>query len=158
MEFPLRRVVTGHDDQGRAIVQIDEIASNVTSKRPNHQSFVVWTTVGNPADNSGQEDGAAQPVGTALRNGSVFRIMKLDPGVAPRRHRTDSIDYLVVLSGSVTMELDGCKVDLKAGDCLVQRGTIHNWVNSGSEPCVMAVVLLDAHPVRVGDRTLEATG
>ncbi len=158
MQFPLRRVVTGHDDEGRAVVQIDEIASNVMSRRPNHQSFVVWTTQGNPVDNSGREDGAQQPVGTALKDGSVFRIMKLDPGVAPRRHRTDSIDYLVVLSGAVTMELDGCAVDLRAGDCIVQRGTIHNWVNKGTEPCIMAVVLLDAKPVAAGGRMLDAVG
>jgi quercetin dioxygenase-like cupin family protein len=158
MDFPLRRVVTGHDDQGQAIVQIDEIASNVISKRPGHHSFVVWTTLGNPVDNSGIDDTAGVPVNTELRNGTVFRLMKLDPGVTPRRHRTSSIDYLAVLSGAVTMELDGTAVDLKAGDLIVQRGTIHNWVNKGTEPCVMAVVLIDAKPVERGGRSLEAHG
>ena len=158
MEFPLRRVVTGHDSSGRAIVQIDDIPNNVVSKRPAHESFVVWTTVGNPVDNSGTDDAAKHPVGTALEDGTVFRIMRLMPGVAPRRHRTSSIDYLVVLSGAVTMELDGCKVDLKAGDLLVQRGTIHNWVNNGTEPCVMAVILIEAKPVATNGKMLDATG
>jgi quercetin dioxygenase-like cupin family protein len=158
MDFPLRRVVTGHDDQGHAVVQIDEIAGNLHSKRPGHNSFVVWTTAGTPVDNTGMEDAATRPVGTALKNGTVFRIMKLDPGVTPRPHRTDSIDYLAVLSGSVTMELDDSKVELKAGDVLVQRGTFHNWVNNGTEPCIMAVVLIDAEPVAVAGAPLDAFG
>lgn len=158
MEFPLRRVVTGHDERGRAVVQFDDVSSKLVSKREGHNSFVVWTTVGHPVDNSGTEDGAMRPVGTELRNGSVFRIMKLDPGVAPRPHRTDSIDYLIVLSGAVTMELDEGSVDLRAGDLLVQRGTFHNWVVTGDEPCVMAVVLIDAKPIAVGDTTLTAFG
>jgi mannose-6-phosphate isomerase-like protein (cupin superfamily) len=158
MEFPLRRVVTGHDAQGRAVVQIDDIPNNLVSKRPGHNSFVVWTTVGNPVDNTGTSDDAARPVGTELRNGSVFRIMKLDPGVAPRPHRTASIDYLIVLSGAVTMELDEGSVDLRAGDLLVQRGTFHNWIVTGTEPCLMAVVLIDAKPVEVGETTLGAFG
>jgi quercetin dioxygenase-like cupin family protein len=151
MEFPLRRVVTGHDAQGRAVVQIDDIPNNLVSKRPGHNSFVVWTTVGNPVDNTGTGDDATRPVGTELRNGSVFRIMKLDPGVAPRPHRTASIDYLIVLSGAVTMELDEGSVDL-------QRGTFHNWIVTGTEPCLMAVVLIDAKPVEVGETTLGAFG
>jgi mannose-6-phosphate isomerase-like protein (cupin superfamily) len=158
MEFPLRRVVTGHDAQGRAVVQIDDIPNNLVSKRPGHNSFVVWTTVGNPVDNTGTSDDATRPVGTELRNGSVFRIMKLDPGVAPRPHRTASIDYLIVLSGAVTMELDEGSVDLRAGDLLVQRGTFHNWIVTGTEPCLMAVVLIDAKPVEVGETTLGAFG
>lgn len=158
MQFPLRRVVTGHDEQGRAVVQIDEIGRNLVSKRPGHNSFVVWTTQGHPVDNSGTADEATRPVGTELKDGTVFRIMKLDPGVAPRPHRTDSIDYLVVLSGAVTMELDVGKVELRAGDVLVQRGTFHNWVVEGAEPCIMAVVLIGAKPVTVGDRRLDAFG
>jgi quercetin dioxygenase-like cupin family protein len=159
MQFPLRRVVTGHDSSGRAIVQIDDIPDNVVSKRPAHESFVVWTTVGHPVDNDGTDDEAKRPVGTALEEGTVFRIMRLMPGVAPRRHRTNSVDYLVVLSGAVTMELDdGCSVDMKAGDLMVQRGTIHNWVNKGTEPCVMAVVLIEAKPVSAGGKALDAVG
>jgi len=158
MKFPLRRVVTGHDEQGRARVRFDDISSHLVSKRAGHNSFVVWTTRGHPVDNSSAEDASLVPVGTELKNGTVFRIMKLDPGVMPRRHRTNSIDYLVVLSGAVSMELDEETVDLRAGDVLVQRGTVHNWVNKGTEPCIMAVVLISATPVRVTDQVLEAHG
>jgi quercetin dioxygenase-like cupin family protein len=64
----------------------------------------------------------------------------------------------MVLSGEIYMELDGATVHLKAGDVLVQRGTIHNWVNRGTEPCVMAFVLIDAKPVEVGGKVLNAVG
>jgi quercetin dioxygenase-like cupin family protein len=158
VKFPLRRVVTGHDEQGRAIVQFDDISNKLVSKRSGHNSFVVWTTKGNPVDNSGVEDASLEPVGTELKDGTVFRIMKLEPGVAPRRHRTNSIDYLVVLSGAVTMELDGQSVELHAGDVLVQRCTVHNWVNNGAEPCIMAVVLISASPVERAGQALEAHG
>ena len=56
------------------------------------------------------------------------------------------------------MELDGTPVHLKAGDVLVQRGTIHNWVNKGSEPCQIAFALVDARPVKAGGKTLNAEG
>jgi quercetin dioxygenase-like cupin family protein len=78
--------------------------------------------------------------------------------VAARNHRTDSIDYIVVMAGEIDMELDGSTVHLKAGDVMVQRGTIHNWVNRGTEPCVLAVVLVDAKPVEAGGKVLNAVG
>jgi quercetin dioxygenase-like cupin family protein len=74
----------------------------------------------------------------------VFRVLELEPGAAPRNHRTDSIDYAVVISGEIDMEMDDTVVHLKAGDVLVQRGTIHNWVNNGTEPCVIAFVLISS--------------
>jgi quercetin dioxygenase-like cupin family protein len=78
--------------------------------------------------------------------------------VAPRNHRTDSIDYAVVLSGEIDMELTDSVVHLKAGDVLVQRGTIHNWVNRGTQPCVIAFVLIDAKPVEADGKVLNAVG
>ena len=121
----IRRVVTGHDAQGRAVVKIDEICKNVISRRPGHQSCVAW-----------EEPGA------------IFRIVEYQPGVAPRVHRTSTIDYAAVLSGEIDMELDdGATVHLRQGDVLVQRGTIHNWVNRGTKPCVIAFVLVAARPV-----------
>jgi quercetin dioxygenase-like cupin family protein len=88
----------------------------------------------------------------------VFRVVEFAPGVAPRVHRTDSVDYAVVMSGEIDMELDDSVVHLKAGDVLVQRGTIHNWVNRGSAPCVIAFCLVDAKPVTAGGQTLHAAG
>jgi quercetin dioxygenase-like cupin family protein len=146
MALQVRRVVTGHDAEGRAVVKIDD-APAPRSSRPEHEAVVVWTAQGNPVDNTGDEDAALRQVGSTLPDGSVFRVISYGPGVAPRNHRTSSIDYAVVISGEIDMEMDGTVVHLKAGDVLVQRGTIHNWVNNGTEACVIAFVLIDAKPV-----------
>jgi quercetin dioxygenase-like cupin family protein len=158
MSLQLRRIVTGHDESGRAVVKIDEISKNLVSARPGSTACVVWTTESFPVDNTGEADEGLRKTGTTLSNGTVFRVVEFAPGVAPRVHRTDSIDYAVVISGEIDMELDNSVVHLKAGDVLVQRGTIHNWVNRGNAPCVIAFVLIDAKPVEVGGKVLHAQG
>jgi quercetin dioxygenase-like cupin family protein len=158
MAVQVRRVVTGHDENGRAVVKIDEVSKNVVSARPGATACVVWTTESFPVDNSGDADEALRKVGTTLKNGSVFRVIEFAPGVAPRNHRTDSIDYAVVISGEIDMEIEDSVVHLKAGDVLVQRGTIHNWINRGTKPCVMAFVLIDAKPVESDGKVLNAVG
>ena len=159
MSLKIRRVVTGHDANGRAIVKIDAMASNIISNRPGASSSVIWSTEGFPVDNSDEFDGAHRKVKTSHPNGTVFRVLRLEPGVSPRMHRTDSIDYAVVMAGEIDMVLDdGKEVHLEAGDVLVQRGTIHNWVNRGKEACVIAFVLIDAKPVAIGGKTLNAVG
>ncbi|MSQ70557.1 MAG: cupin domain-containing protein [Betaproteobacteria bacterium] len=154
MSLEIRRVVTGHDAAGRAVIQIDDIAANVTSRRAGQEAVVVWTTNGYPVDNADDADGAARPVGTSQTDGTIFRIVRYEPGVSPRNHRSESIDYAVVMSGEIDMQLDDATVHLKAGDVLVQRGTVHNWQNHGSVPCVMAFVLIGAKPVVRGGKTL----
>jgi quercetin dioxygenase-like cupin family protein len=158
MALRVRRVVTGHDANGNAVVKIDEICKNLVSSRPAQMACVVWTTESFPVNNTGDADAGLRQVGTTLKNGTVFRIVEFGPGVAPRNHRTDSIDYAVVLSGEIDMELSDSVVHLKAGDVLVQRGTIHNWVNRGTEPCVIVFALIDAKPVEVGGKVLHAQG
>src|SRR5712671_207299 len=144
----IRRVVTGHDGNGKATVAIDEISRDVVSYRPGATIANIWSTVGFPVDNGGAADGAKEITATTRDNGTVFRVIEYGPGVAPRNHRTNSIDYAVVLSGEIDMELDdGVTVHLRRGDALVQRGTIHNWVNRGTQPCVIAFVLVAAKPV-----------
>ena len=148
MTLNLRRVVTGHDAQGRAVVTIDDHPSNRISGRPGHESMVVWTTQETPADNSSDSDGADWEVtAPPIANGSVFRLIEYLPGVESRMHRTDTIDYVVIVSGEIDMRLDGGEeVHLKAGDVMVQKGTNHDWINRGTEPCVIAFTLLDARP------------
>ena len=159
MSLQIRRVVTGHTNDGRAKVEVDEIARNVISNRPGASSCVVWSTKGFPVDNDGFTDPTKASFKTTVDNGTVFRIVRYEPGVTPRNHRTDSIDYAVVISGAIEMELDdGVIVKLKAGDVLVQRGTIHNWVNRGTEPCVVAFVLISAKPVTANGKPLNAEG
>jgi len=132
----LRRVVTDHDARGRSVVAIDETCSNVISRRPGHQSCVAWTGP----------------------DGSVFRIVEYQPGVAPRRHRTETIDYAVVISGEIDMQLDDSTVRLRAGDVLVQQATLHDWINRGTVPCVIAFVLVPAKPAERDGKVLGAVG
>jgi quercetin dioxygenase-like cupin family protein len=159
MAIKVRRVVTGHDAGGRAVVKIDEVSKNVVANRPGASAAVIWTTDTIPADNSGDADAAMKKVRTTLPGGTVFRVVEFSPGVSPRVHRTDSIDYAVVISGEIDIELEkGSEVHLKAGDVLVQRGTVHNWINRGKAPCVIAFALIDAKPVTAGGKTLNAFG
>jgi mannose-6-phosphate isomerase-like protein (cupin superfamily) len=159
MQYPIRRVVTGHNTSGKAVVLIDEISTNTMSRRPGQTGCVVWSTEGFPANNDGDTDESLRSVTTGLPNGTICRINKFDPGVSPRMHRTDTIDYAIVMSGAIDMEMDdGAVVHLKAGDVLVQRGTVHNWINTGTEPCIIAFILIDAKPVEVNGKRLDAVG
>ena len=158
MALQVRRVITGHDVNGRAIVKMDEVSTNVFTGRPGATACNIWTTEGFPVDNDGAEDAGQRKAGTTLPNGTIFRMIEFAPGVAARNHRTDSIDYITVISGEIDMELDDSSVHLQAGDVMVQRGTIHNWVNRGTAPCVLAVILVDAKSVEVGGKVLPAVG
>ena len=145
MTINIRRVVTGHDTHGKAVVRIDDVGAHVASGRPSMTRQLIWTTNDLPVHFAEDgEDKGAREIGTTIRNGSVFRVIEFEPGVAPRNHRTDSIDYAVVMSGEIDMEMDATVVHLKAGDVLVQRGTIHNWVNQGTGPCVIAFILISS--------------
>ena len=158
MALRVRRVITGHDPNGKATVRIDEVSTNVFSGRPGATACNVWTTEGFPVSNDGDADEGLRKVATTLKNGTIFRVIEFAPGLAARNHRTDSIDYIVVISGEIDMELDDSVVHLKAGDVMVQRGTIHNWVNRSTAPCVLAVVLIDAKSVEAGGKVLPAVG
>jgi quercetin dioxygenase-like cupin family protein len=159
MAFQVRRVVTGHNAEGKAIAMIDDIVEG-ESRRERVDAAVIWTSMGFPNSNDGDEDeGKREGVATTLPGGTVFRLLALEPGNAPRMHRTDSLDYSVVLQGEIDMELDdGVMVHCKQGDVIVQRGTVHNWLNRGTETCVLAFVLMDAKPVEVGGKRLDAVG
>jgi quercetin dioxygenase-like cupin family protein len=145
MAINIRRVVTGHDANGKAVVRIDDVGAHVASGRPQMSRQLIWTTddVPVPFTEDGEDKGA-RAIGTTIPNGSVFRVVEYAPGVTPRNHRTDSLDDAVVMSGEIDMEMDDTVVHLKAGDVLVQRGTIHNWANHGTAPWVIAFVLISS--------------
>lgn len=136
MTLNVRRVITDHDHEGHSRVAIDERCANVISRRAGHQSCVAW-------------EGA---------DGTIFRIVEYAPGVTPRMHRTETIDYAVVISGEIDMTLDSGTVHLRAGDVLVQQATLHDWVNRGREPCRIAFVLVPAKPIEHGGKVLHAVG
>jgi naringenin degradation protein FdeH len=174
MGAKIRRVVTGHDDKGQAVVLMDGQAGNVRFREATGiTSTLLWVTDSTPADLSGFADAADRDIGVAPPpNGSVFRIVEFPPekqagrvlsneemikemglaapgetGVKPRHpamHRTESLDYGVVLSGEIDMLLDASEVHLKAGDVVIQRGTNHAWVNRGNDPCRVAFILIGA--------------
>jgi quercetin dioxygenase-like cupin family protein len=157
MTLCVRRVVTGHNLQRQAIVAIDETLSG-TSRRPGQDGCVIWATDRIPIDNLDPADGSRKVAGTTMPGGAVFRIVRYAPGMVGRMHRTNSLDYAVLLSGSIVLELDGgAEVTLQAGDVLVQRGTAHNWINRGIEPCTIAFVLIDALPIATDESVDERT-
>ena len=154
----VRRVVTGHDENAKAVVLIDEVVDDPKSGRPGALIAPIWITEGFPVENQGDEDTAKRKAPTIVPDGTAFRVIEFSPGVQARNHRTSSIDYAVVISGEIDMEMDGIVVHLSAGDVLVQRGTVHNWINTGCDPCAIAFILIDAKPVSAGGKLLEAVG
>jgi quercetin dioxygenase-like cupin family protein len=147
MGFETRRIVTGHDSRGRAIVQSERRLR--AQQVPNDSAWFnkIWTTHSWPTDNADPTDGAERDTGLASENGSVLRIVEMAPGHRSPMHRTQSLDYGIVLAGEIDLELDeGCIVSLNVGDVVVQRGTIHAWINRGTTPARMAFVLLTAAP------------
>src|ERR1043166_4171125 len=159
MTLNVRRIVTGHDASGKAIVASDErIAGTSAPSRPYINRVEIWSTDKMPVDNS-EPAAAAQRKGFVVRHnyvgsgqGSVVRITEFAPGAPKFMHRTETVDYAILLSGECDLELDDGKiVHMTQGDIVVQRGTMHAWVNNGSVPCVFAFVLIDAKPVKVND-------
>ena len=143
------------------MVKIDEVCQHFRAGRGNANVCNIWTTDTTPANNDGDDDKGMRPgVFTMIHDGTVFRILDFHPGLEKRSHRTDSIDYIVVMQGKIDMELEpgGEVVTLKQGDVMVQRGTVHNWINPYDETCVMAVILIHAKSVEAGGKTLEAHG
>jgi quercetin dioxygenase-like cupin family protein len=143
--------VTGHDGQRKAIVVRDENLP-VTVRRPGQEGWVVWTNDGIPADNL---DATQDSREAATHSGKVvFRVLRYEAGASGRMHRTQSLDYAVIVNGSIVLELDdGAEVILNAGDTLVQRGTVHRWINRSTEACTIAFVLIDAVPIATGENS-----
>lgn len=151
----IRRIVTGHDKDGKAVVWIDGFATNHKYPNPRMISTLLWCTDEAPGDFMKDEDFGSRVLGTAPPpNGTRCMFSVLQPGHAakewPHMHRTDTIDYKVIISGEVTMYLDNSKVVCKPGDIIIQRGTNHAWVNEGSAPCRSMTVLVDGKPKREG--------
>ena len=151
---PIRRVVTGHDAQEVAKVIMDGAATNWKSSSPGTVSTLIWSTDTTPADIAvGEtiEDLGGRVLGTAPpANGTRFAVIDFPPGNSGRMHRTETIDYVIVIAGEIDMDMDDSTVHLRAGDVMVQRGTNHAWVNRGTERARVAFVLVDAKPLGIG--------
>jgi hypothetical protein len=180
MPRPIRRVVTGHNAQGRAVFISDGPAPAVYDRGPGATAVTeLWETAATPASNADNADptkGATQRL-PPPKNGSKFRVVEYPPDsqrvaaihatshtqdanaksegyvrdVANKRHpgfhKTDTIDYAIVLSGEIYALMDEGEALMKTGDVLIQRGTNHAWSNRTEQPCCVAFVLIDAEPV-----------
>jgi quercetin dioxygenase-like cupin family protein len=176
MIWRVRRVLTGHDAQGRSSFIADGEAANVKemASMPGLALTDLWETGGAPASNAGDKDAAARPVRLEPpKNGTLLRIVEFPPdsdwrgsadGKAafksigaghaqdsassdPMMHRTSTVDYIIVLKGEIHAIMETGEKLLRAGDILVQRGTNHSWSVRGNEPCIIAAVLVNAKPL-----------
>jgi len=176
MIWRVRRVVTGHDAEGKSVFLMDGLAPNVKeiASMPGLALTDVWETKNAPARNDGQADNADRPVRLEPpRRGTILRIVEFPPDSQPRSradaraafdaigaahapdkhssdpmmHKTATVDYIIVLKGEIHAVMDKGETLLKAGDILVQRGTNHSWSVRGDEPCIVAAVLVDAAPL-----------
>jgi mannose-6-phosphate isomerase-like protein (cupin superfamily) len=176
MDAPPRRVVTGHNANGKSVVLFD----GEVPEGPVARDRFVWATSTFPVDNRGTADAAQAPHRLEPpANGTVFRVVEFPPesalppmsaaekraffdelfagmGAAHCRvdtsrsagmHKTSTVDYVIVLRGEVTMVLDEGEVTLKPGDLVIQRGTNHDWVVRGNAPCLIAAIMIGANPV-----------
>lgn len=143
---PLRRIVTGHNQQGHAIFRSTDTLQPEVIASGDAEFATIWSTAEVPANLNDERDGSEREVGLTINNGSVIRAVDFLPsGVSPM-HRTNSIDYGIVVSGEIELELDNGAIETcRAGDVIVQRGTIHLWRNiSDTEVCRVIFVLTAA--------------
>lgn len=151
---PVRRVVTGHGADGVTRVMEDAPAANVRGSKSGGRSMLIWCTDSAPATmpyGSEFEDMGERILGTPPpKNGTRFTVNDIPPGRTGPMHRTDTVDYVIVLSGELEMRLEQGSVRLGAGDVVVQRGTNHAWINPGPAPARVAFVLVDAEPLGIG--------
>ena len=170
----MRRIITGHNEEGRSVIKIDGPPSRSIGEDVGGL-FEIWNTDGNLIDTTDSIDRAdTDIVLSPPENGSKFRYFQINPtpegvpmeimqeiaadafekiGAAhhridtskhPAMHKTDTIDYIILLKGDVTLVLDEEEVTLEPHDVVVQRGTNHAWVNNGHEPALLIAVLIDS--------------
>lgn len=176
MIWSVRRVVTGHTQTGKSTFVMDGPAPNVMEMKsmPGLALTDLWETMGAPAINDGAADAALRPVRLEPpRSGTIVRIVEFPPDSAwrdradareafesiqaghapdksssdPMMHKTNTVDYIIVLKGEIHAIMDEGETLLRAGDILIQRGTNHSWSVRGTEPCIVAAILVSAHPV-----------
>jgi mannose-6-phosphate isomerase-like protein (cupin superfamily) len=148
-----RRVVTGHDERGASVVLADgPVPVHRVLPGEGVGFYEIWQTDAAPAPIAPAE--ASEPTERTLRvppepNGTKIRINEFLPGYLNELgnqspiHRTESIDYGIVLEGEIVLILDDSEVTLHAGDVVVQRGTDHAWANRSASVAKVAFILVD---------------
>ena len=185
MVWKVRRVVTGHDANGKSMFLMDGHAPNIKemASMPGLALTDLWETTTAPASNGGIKDAAARPVTLEPPSGgSILRIVEFPPDKVwrasadamesfksigaghakdasnsdPMMHTTATIDYIIVLKGEIFAIMENGETLLKAGDILVQRGTNHSWSVRGDEPCIVAAILIGAKPLGLAAKVAKA--
>ncbi|MCO5072998.1 MAG: cupin domain-containing protein [Rhizobiaceae bacterium] len=173
---PIRRIVTGHDANGKSVIisNADSTAVYSPDGQPNVGMTDLWVQSEFPASNAGNEDTTTAGVKLSPpKNGSVCRVVEIPPDAErnfagmhdyfsgmgagdnlskekprhPAFHTTSTLDYIFILQGEIYALVDEGEVLMRQGDCLIQRGTSHAWSNRSDKPCLLGAVLIDAHPV-----------
>ena len=170
----MRRIITGHDENGRSIISIDGPPARSIGEDVGGL-FEIWNTDGNDIISSDSSDRADEDIILSPpKGGTKFRYFQINPmpeGVSnemmqeiaadafekigashhridtskhPAMHKTETIDYIILLKGDVTLILDEEEVDLKPFDVVVQRGTNDAWTNNGNEPALLIAILVDS--------------
>ena len=170
----MRRIVTGHDQNGKSIISIDGPPARSIGEEVGGL-FELWNTDGGNIISTDNIDKADTEILLCPpKNGTKFRYFQINPlpegvpkevmdqiahdnfaqvGAAhtrvdtsrhPAMHKTETIDYIILLKGDVTLLVDKDEVELKPHDVVVQRGTNHAWINKGSEPALLIAVLIDS--------------
>ena len=169
---PIRRIVTGHDSQGRACIVEDApaAATRTVPERPGYRAVNLWRTNQTPAllnedDSVEKHQGILPPnSGTILRIidfppepadpaerdrriratfGGIFHDATHDGRKHPGMHKTDTVDYAICLEGEIWSVMDEGETLMRAGDVLIQRGTNHAWANRSQKTARIAFVLID---------------
>ena len=171
----MRRVITGHDENGKSIVVLDDPPARSIGEDVGGL-FELWNTDGNLINTKDCIDRADDEILLSPpKNGSKFRYFQINPtpeGVPmdvlqsmaaeafkkigashyrvdtskhPAMHKTDTIDYIILLEGDVTLILDKEEINIKPHDVVVQRGTNHAWVNNENKPALLIAVLIDSN-------------
>ena len=154
----VRRVNTGHNANLHSKIISDRLTTNARRVQHRLATTVIWNTDRMPAEiRTGEDvDDVSGVHEIKLRpNGTQFVVVDFEPGVVDVWHRTETIDYVIVVSGEIDMELDDSTTRLEAGDVVVQRGTYHAWANRGSAPARLMAVLIDAKPLGIGEPKSE---
>lgn len=153
-----RVVVTGHTDKGKSTIIRDKVATNVEEEIPGLIISDIWATNTMPVDLKQELIITNTLFPCTPKNGSYFRYVQIPPDSAlktdelpinagdphPLMHKTQTLDYIIILSGEIYLITEEQETLLKAGDIVIQRGTNHAWSNRSKNPCLQLAVLLDA--------------
>ena len=142
---PIHRIVTAHNDKAEAIVQLDDLLHGEVQPHGNGVTLL-WSSDFSPANVTSSEDKRKTPTGLS-NNGSVLRIVDFPPHTVGQIHRSISLDYVVVVKGTVVLTLDdGSRTTVGEGGLVVQQATMHGWDNETDEWARILCVLLPAQP------------